>query len=128
MHTCFLCWHRILCLLLKTTSMNLFIFFIITGIMAITLQVSSPAFKENGMIPAKYTCEGDNVNPAITVKNIPQQTKSLALVVDDPDASNGTFDHWVIWNIDPAGTINENSAPRTQGKNGAGDNANRGPC
>jgi phosphatidylethanolamine-binding protein (PEBP) family uncharacterized protein len=71
--------------------MNSFIFLIIITATTTSLQVSSPAFKENEMIPAKYTCEGDNINPPITVKNIPQQTKSLALVVDDPDASKGTF-------------------------------------
>src|SRR3982750_234434 len=98
--------------------MNSIILFLIAGITAATLQVSSTSFKENGMIPSKYTCEGDNVNPAISVKNIPQQTKSLALIMDDPDAPNGGFTHWVAWNIEPAGVINENSAPEMQGKNG----------
>lgn len=108
--------------------MNSFFLFIVASITATTLQVSSPAFKENGLIPSKYTCEGQNINPALTVKNIPQGTKSLALIVDDPDAPNGTFDHWVIWNIDPSGTIGENSAPGTEGKNGTGKNGYMGPC
>ena len=108
--------------------MNTFLLFIIAGITAATLQVSSSAFKENDLIPAKYTCEGENINPAISVKNIPQQAKSLALIMDDPDARNGGFNHWVMWNIDPSGTINENSAPGTQGKNGAGKSGYAGPC
>ena len=107
--------------------MNTFLLFIIAGITAATLQVSSSAFKENDLIPAKYTCEGENINPAISVKNIPQQAKSLALIMDDPDAPNG-FNHWVMWNVDPSGTINENSAPGTQGKNGAGKSGYAGPC
>jgi len=108
--------------------MNTFLLFIVAGITAATLQVSSSSFKENGLIPAKYTCEGENINPAISVKNIPQKTQSLALIMDDPDAPNGGFNHWIMWNIDPSVTINENSAPGTQGKNGAGKNSYAGPC
>jgi len=107
--------------------MNIFFLFLFTAVTA-TLQVSSPAFKEDGMMPSKYTCEGQNINPAISVKNIPQQAKSLALILEDPDAPNGGFVHWVMWNINPSGTINENSAPGTQGKNGAGSNKYIGPC
>lgn len=92
------------------------------------LQVSSPSFKADSMIPLKYTCEGQNINPAVSVKNIPHLAKSLALILDDPDAPNGGFVHWVMWNIDPSGAINENSAPGTQGKNGAGSNKYLGPC
>src|SRR4030095_4782705 len=108
--------------------MNTFFLFAVTAITAATLQVSSSAFKDNGVIPVKYTCEGENINPAISVQNIPQQTKSLALILDDPDAPNGGFNHWIMWNIDPSATINENSAPGTQGKNGAGKISYTGPC
>jgi len=108
--------------------MNAFILFVFAAVTATTLQVSSPSFKENSMIPQKYTCEGQNINPAISVKNIPQQAKSLALILDDPDAPNGGFVHWVIWNINHSGTINESNAPGAQVKNGAGSNKYIGPC
>jgi hypothetical protein len=80
------------------------------------------------MIPSKYTCDGDNINPPLTIKNIPKQTKSLALIVDDPDAPSGTFDHWITWNIPPVETIGENSAPGSHGRNGSGRNGYMGPC
>ena len=95
---------------------------------ATSLQISSPSFKENEMIPSTFTCEGDSINPAISVKNIPQQTKSLALIMEDPDATRGTFDHWIMWNIDPNGEIGEGSAPGNQGKNGYGKKEYAGPC
>jgi Raf kinase inhibitor-like YbhB/YbcL family protein len=93
-----------------------------------TLQVSSPSFPANGMIPSKYTCEGASTSPAISVKNIPDGTRSLALTVFDPDAPNGGMLHWIMWNIDPNAPIGENSAPGIQGKNGKGDNMYTGPC
>ncbi|MGZ3864507.1 MAG: YbhB/YbcL family Raf kinase inhibitor-like protein [Bacteroidia bacterium] len=93
-----------------------------------TLKVKSPAFEHNGHIPEKYTCEGQNINPAISVTDIPKGTESLALIMDDPDAPKGTFDHWIMWNISPQGEINENGAPGVQGKNGRGENKYTGPC
>jgi Raf kinase inhibitor-like YbhB/YbcL family protein len=92
------------------------------------LVVESPAFANNEMIPAKYTCPGSNINPAIAITDIPGGTKSLALIVDDPDAPNGTFDHWIMWNIPVTAVIDENSAPGIQGKNGKGENKYMGPC
>jgi Raf kinase inhibitor-like YbhB/YbcL family protein len=92
------------------------------------LVVESPAFANNEMIPDKYSCTGANINPAIVITSIPDGTKSLALIVDDPDAPNGTFDHWVMWNIPVTAVIDENSAPGIQGKNGKGENRYTGPC
>lgn len=92
------------------------------------LTVSSPDFSHNGHIPSKYTCEGKGTNPAIIVTNIPQGTKSLVLIVEDPDAKDKTFDHWIVWNIPPGEIIKENSVPGTQGKNSAGKNNYIGPC
>ncbi len=66
-----------------------------------TLTLSSPAFRHNERIPSKYTCDGADVNPQLFVGNIPTGTKSLALIVDDPDAPRGTWVHWVVWNISP---------------------------
>ena len=64
-----------------------------------TLTVKSFAFKNNGFIPAKYTCDGANVNPDLMIEDIPANTKSLAVIVDDPDSPNGTFSHRVMWDI-----------------------------
>ena len=97
-------------------------------ITAAALKISSPSFQHEEFIPAEYTCEGKDRNPPITIQSIPEGTKSLALIIDDPDAPNGTFDHWLIWNIEPAGRIDENSAPGTQGRNSTGKNGYKGPC
>lgn len=65
-----------------------------------SISLSSPAFTEGGMIPQKFTCDGQNLSPQLNWGAIPQNTKSLALIVDDPDAPIGTFVHWVLFNID----------------------------
>jgi len=77
-----------------------------------SMKISSPAFKNNRMIPKIYTCNGKNINPSLLFSNIPQPAKSLALVVDDPDAPTGTWVHWIVFNI-PTTTkkIAENSVP-----------------
>src|ERR1051326_4154178 len=100
--------------------MNLLIAIIMSTLIKVSLTVSSPAFQSNGMIPSKYTCDGAGINPALKIAGTPADAKSLAIIVDDPDAPNGTFVHWVIWNIKPTDMIAENSAPGVQGKNGAG--------
>ena len=92
------------------------------------LVVESPAFKANGTIPSKYTCDGKNISPELHVSMIPSGTVSLALIMDDPDAPKGTFDHWIMWNIPVQDKISEDSAPGMQGKNGKGDNKYTGPC
>lgn len=63
------------------------------------MEIKSRAFNSNENIPERYTCDGDNINPPLDILDIPSQTESLALVVDDPDAPNGTWVHWLIWNI-----------------------------
>jgi Raf kinase inhibitor-like YbhB/YbcL family protein len=93
-----------------------------------SLTVTSPDFRHNGNIPSKYTCEGKGINPTIVITNFPEGTKSLVLIVDDPDAKGRTFDHWIVWNIPPGEVIKENSVPGVQGKNGAGENSYIGPC
>jgi Raf kinase inhibitor-like YbhB/YbcL family protein len=92
-----------------------------------TLIIKSPAFGNNNFIPSKYSCNGININPELVISDIPKEAKSLALVVDDPDAPN-VFDHWVMWNIPIQHRIEENSAPGAQGKNGKGENKYTGPC
>jgi len=93
-----------------------------------TLSLKSPAFKNNGAIPSKYTCDGANINPEINISDIPEETQTLALVVDDPDAPKGTFDHWIIWNIPVKDKIEENTAPGKQGKNSNDEKKYSGPC
>jgi Raf kinase inhibitor-like YbhB/YbcL family protein len=65
------------------------------------LKITSPAFENKGFIPSKYTCDGEDANPALKIEGINEGTQSLALIVDDPDASMGTWDHWIVWNIPP---------------------------
>ena len=93
-----------------------------------TLVIKSPAFQDNEFISSKYTCDGVNVNPEISIGEIPKNTKSLAIIVDDPDAPNGSFCHWLMWNITTKNSIKENSAPGIQGRNSFGENKYDGPC
>lgn len=69
--------------------------------MAQTFQLTSPAFANGGMIPAKYTCKGENVSPPLRFMGVPKGTKSLALIMHDPDAPRGDWVHWLVWNISP---------------------------
>lgn len=93
-----------------------------------TLTISSRVFEHGAHIPLKYTCEGEDINPPISVKGIPAETVSLVLIVEDPDAPGGIFDHWVVWNIAPTELIKENSVPGLSGKNSAGGFGYTGPC
>jgi Raf kinase inhibitor-like YbhB/YbcL family protein len=93
-----------------------------------SLGVVSSAFEDEKDIPKKYTCESDNVNPPLTITNVPEGAKSLALIVYDPDAPDGNFIHWVMWNIPVKGAINENSGPGVQGLNGKMEFGYTGPC
>ena len=92
------------------------------------LFVSSPSFENNKLIPAKYTCDGDDVNPPLSIEGLPKETKSLVLIVDDPDAPMGTWDHWVVWNILPTSEIGENTVPGTEGFNTYRRHSYGGPC
>ncbi len=94
------------------------------------MKISSPNFT-NGQIPDKYSCDGEDVNPALEVNEIPDQAKSLALIVDDPDAPAGDWVHWLVWNIQPnINRIEENSVPEgaIQGMTDFGYAGWGGPC
>jgi Raf kinase inhibitor-like YbhB/YbcL family protein len=93
-----------------------------------TFAVTSSAFKPNTMIPEKYSCRGENINPELLLKDLPKGAKTIALIMDDPDAPKSTFVHWVMWNIPVAKIIAENSAPGIQGNNGRGETKYTGPC
>lgn len=93
-----------------------------------TLIIMSSAFKHNDFIPGKYTCEGRNVNPPLSINNLPKETKSLVIIMDDPDAPVGTWVHWVAWNIPPVKIIKENTVPGIEGLNDFQLHTYRGPC
>lgn len=90
--------------------------------------ISTSSFKNNEEIPSKYTCEGDNINPELVADNLPEDTKSLVLIVDDPDAPMGTFTHWIVWNIEPGPSIREDTVPGIQGLNDFKKTDYSGPC
>ncbi len=92
------------------------------------LTISSPAFQNEGEIPSRYTCDGENINPPLHIENIPPSANSLVIIVEDPDAPKGNFTHWLVWNIEPAKTIGEDSVPGTVGLNNFGNNSYGGPC
>ncbi len=92
------------------------------------MNLESPEFKNNEYIPARYTGEGEDINPPLNIENIPPQTKSLALVVDDPDAPKGVWVHWVVFDIPAAtSTIKENSVPGKLGITDSGIGNYHGP-
>jgi len=69
-----------------------------------TVMKISSVFGNNGKIPKKYTCDGTSVSPPLKISNVPKNAKSLALILDDPDAPMGTFTHWIVWGISPKKT------------------------
>ncbi len=95
------------------------------------MTVTSAAFTEGKPIPSLYTCEGKDVNPPLAFGSVPAGTRSLALIVDDPDAPVGTWVHWVMWNIPPdIREIGEGRLPpgAKQGMNDFRRNSYGGPC
>jgi Raf kinase inhibitor-like YbhB/YbcL family protein len=95
------------------------------------LQLSSPAFAQGKPIPAEYAKDGRNVSPPLKVDGVPAGAKSLALIVDDPDAPMGTWVHWVVWNLPPdAGPIPAGSLPEgaVEGRNSWKRNEYGGPA
>jgi len=68
----------------------------------VAIKVTSTAFKDGEIIPKQYTCDGNDISPPLTWSGAPQETKSIALICDDPDAPGGTWVHWVLFNLPPA--------------------------
>jgi len=92
------------------------------------MQLTSPEFENNKFIPKKFTCEGEDINPPLVIEDIPKEAKSLALIVDDPDAPIGTWVHWVVFDIPVVNKIEENSVPGKLGITNSGRRDYRGPC
>ncbi|MCH7568135.1 MAG: YbhB/YbcL family Raf kinase inhibitor-like protein [Nanoarchaeota archaeon] len=95
------------------------------------MELKSSAFNQGEKIPVKYTCDGDDFSPPLEISGVPENTKSLVLIVDDPDAPVGTWVHWVVWNIQPKITkIEENTVPvnAIEGINDFGKHNYGGPC
>ena len=89
------------------------------GSAAMAMTLTSPAFKPNGHIPSKYTCEGDDISPPLAWNGVPEGTKSLVVIIDDPDAPDPkapqrVWVHWVVYNIPP----NTKSLPENASKTG----------
>lgn len=94
-----------------------------------TLRLTSPAFSSDGRIPKKYTCDGLNIPPPLEWSGLPEESKSVAVICDDPDAPSGTFTHWILYDI-PASThrIAEGASIGTEGVNSFGQTGFGGPC
>ncbi|MEX6688224.1 YbhB/YbcL family Raf kinase inhibitor-like protein [Danxiaibacter flavus] len=92
------------------------------------LTISSTAFNNETNIPVKYTCDGDDTNPPLTITDIPEEAHSLAIIMEDPDAPKGTFTHWLVWNIPVSHHIKEHANPGISGNNSAGKTGYHGPC
>lgn len=96
------------------------------------MKITSTAFDDNGDLPKKYSCEGEGVNPPLSFSELPPGTKSLALVLEDPDAvSHSPFIHWVVFNISPnVKFIKEGEIPSNaqEGLNSAGESGYFAAC
>jgi len=91
------------------------------------MKLTSLEFENGKSIPKKFTSDGADINPALSIEGIPAHTKSLALIVDDPDAPRGTWVHWVVYNIPVVARIEEDSVPGNQGLNDFGEIGYGGP-
>ena len=104
-----------------------------------TMKIESFAFLNEEEIPSRFTCDGENINPELTFKDVPKNAKSLAFIMDDPDIPQSVkekyginvWDHWVMWNIPPVTTeVDQGSEPvdAVVGLNSSGKNEYTGPC
>lgn len=96
----------------------------------VKMKLTSPEFEHNSAMPSEYTCDGANIIPELNIEEIPENAKSLALIMDDPDAPAGTWVHWVVWNIPlDTKTIQKGIEPQgVQGTTSFGKPGYGGPC
>jgi Raf kinase inhibitor-like YbhB/YbcL family protein len=99
------------------------------------MKLISKAFQNEGIIPVKYTCDGENMSPPLSISDVPGEAKSLVLIMDDPDVpssirKDGIWDHWVVFNIptDVHEIIEGNEPPGVPGKGTNGETGYFGPC
>ena len=93
--------------------------------------LTSPNFENHAAIPSEFTCQGKNISPELHIAEVPPEAKSLALIMDDPDAPNGTWTHWVVWNIPVETKIipaNVEATFAIQGNNSWDKTVYSGPC
>ena len=100
--------------------------------------ITSPAFDDGGAIPTRYTCDGEDVSPELSIADVPADSSSLSLLLDDPDAPGETFTHWLLWDVPastsripegvPSGETLDTLGGATQGTNDAGVVGYSGPC
>jgi Raf kinase inhibitor-like YbhB/YbcL family protein len=100
---------------------------------SMALELVSNVIKQNEKIPSQYTCDGKNGSPPIAWKDIPAGTVSLVLIMDDPDAPGGIWDHWVIYNLPPTSSLLPEAAKQLPqgtllGKNSWQKQEYGGPC
>jgi Raf kinase inhibitor-like YbhB/YbcL family protein len=95
----------------------------------VDFALQSTAFDHGGPIPRRHSCEGEDLSPPLSWSGVPDGTRSLALVVDDPDAPAWTFTHWLGWGLNPgAQGLGEGEAAPVAGRNDFGTSGYRGPC
>lgn len=94
------------------------------------IKLSSTAFENNSVMPSRLTCDGDNVSPPLEIAGVPKEARSLVLIMDDPDAPVGIWDHWVKFNVPPeTKIIEEGKEPSgVSGKGTSGNLSYQGPC
>lgn len=93
------------------------------------MKLTSKDFDHNASIPGRFTCQGEDVSPRLTLEQVPEEAKSLVLFMEDPDAPGNTFDHWIAYDISSDTTfIAEGAAPGTPGVNDFGRGGYGGPC
>lgn len=91
------------------------------------MKVTAP-FRNGEKIPEKFSCEGENVNPKLVLGDVPEKTKSLAVIMEDPDAPSGTFVHWVVFDIPPMKELPEHARIGVDGIGTMGRPGYHGPC
>jgi Raf kinase inhibitor-like YbhB/YbcL family protein len=92
------------------------------------LVIKSPDFEHEGEIPSKFTCDGKDINPTLEIEAIPKATKSIVVLMEDPDSRSASMNYWVRWNLKPTGVVEEGTAAGVRGTNSMGKTSYLGPC